>query len=327
SPGTNFFTDMSFVNKDTCLLADDEPLIGGLFRSTDGCQTWQNLFYQFNYNPDRIYMINKNLGFMSCDIKYSARTTNGGMNWQITPDDSAFRYIAFADSLNGWKTYVNVEKTTDGGLSWSYQQLPNIPGASYNEKVITDIAVINKDTVFAAGGAFRPNPQSQYKCLVYKSTNGGLNWGYQIPDTNYNVQKLYYISFIGKNKGWAFQSTSKFIYTTIGGDDTTYYTVIHNQSVILPDDFVLYQNYPNPFNQSTIINYQLLISGNTTIKIFDITGKETVVLLNKRQSAGRYQIYFDAKNLPSGIYFYTLELSGNGLANISRETKKMILIK
>ncbi|MDD5362693.1 MAG: hypothetical protein PHN88_11210, partial [Ignavibacteria bacterium] len=77
SPGLTpalWVNDISVISPDTVYAAMEDFLEGGLFRSTDGCQTWQNLFYQFNYNPDRIYMVNKNLGFMSCDIKYSART-------------------------------------------------------------------------------------------------------------------------------------------------------------------------------------------------------------------------------------------------------------
>lgn len=272
-------------------------------------------------------MVNRNLGFMSCEYKYTARTTDGGVNWTMTQDDSAFSYIHFADSLNGWKSYVNVEKTTDGGLTWNYQTLPNIPGASYNEKVITSIVTISKDTAFAVGGAFRPNPQSQYKCLVYKTTNGGSNWGYQIPDTNYGVLKLYYLSFVGDKNGWAFQTSEKYIFTAVGGDDTTKYTFINLNGTNNPNSFSLEQNYPNPFNQTTIINYQLTNIQNVNLIVYDITGKQIRTLTDERKPAGRYSVLFDAGGLSSGIYFYTLILGGNGNNPETKQTRKMLLVK
>ncbi len=99
-------------------------------------------------------------------------------------------------------------------------------------------------------------------------------------------------------------------------------TDVENQNVtILPDEYVLYQNYPNPFNPVTNIRFQLPESGNTTLKVYDILGKEIAVLVNEYKSAGVYQVYFDASRFASGIYFYTLQSNGQLI------TKQMILIK
>ena len=89
----------------------------------------------------------------------------------------------------------------------------------------------------------------------------------------------------------------------------------------MPLDFKLYQNYPNPFNPSTTINYLLPEGGNVTLKIYDILGQEVTTLVNKKQSAGKYKVKFDAGNLSSGIYFYRL------IADNFWKTKKMILLK
>lgn len=327
SPSANFFTDMSFANKDTFWLADDDGLIGGLFRSTDGGLTWQNQYYSFNQNPDKIYMVNKNLGFMSRNGSYTGRTINGGENWQITPDDSAFRYIAFADSLNGWKSFVNLQKTTDGGQTWFWQKLPIVPGASYNHKIAMDFYTFNRDTVFAVGGGFAYGNTLE-KGLVYKTTNGGLNWGYQIPDTSYGILGMNFITFVTERKGWAFSvglvfiSPHKYIFTISGGDDTTYYTGITNGNQIIPDDYVLYQNYPNPFNSVTRIKYKILNSTDIKIVVYDIMGKEVRTLINKKQSAGTYEISFDGNNLSSGIYYYNLMVEDERIS-----TRKMLMIK
>jgi len=89
----------------------------------------------------------------------------------------------------------------------------------------------------------------------------------------------------------------------------------------LPTKFSLSQNYPNPFNPSTTINYSLPKSRNVTLKVFDILGQEVTTLVNEKQSAGKYEVKFDADNLSSGIYFYRLK------ANNLWKTKKMILLK
>jgi hypothetical protein len=85
--------------------------------------------------------------------------------------------------------------------------------------------------------------------------------------------------------------------------------------------FRLEQNYPNPFNPTTTIRYELPASAFTTLQIFDVLGREVQTLVRARQEAGRYTINFDARHLPSGIYFYRLQ-SGK-----FSETKKMTLLK
>jgi photosystem II stability/assembly factor-like uncharacterized protein len=92
-------------------------------------------------------------------------------------------------------------------------------------------------------------------------------------------------------------------------------------------DFKLMQNYPNPFNPTTTISYSLPApSGtktykNVTLRIFNSLGERVATLVNKEQSAGGYTVRFDAKDLPSGIYFYELRADG------FRDVKKMLLMK
>jgi len=83
----------------------------------------------------------------------------------------------------------------------------------------------------------------------------------------------------------------------------------------------LEQNYPNPFNPSTIIKYQIGEAGYINLRVYDVLGNDVVTLINKDMQAGSYEIEFDARNLPSGIYYYTLSAGSYEL------TKKMILIK
>ena len=86
-------------------------------------------------------------------------------------------------------------------------------------------------------------------------------------------------------------------------------------------NFRLYQNYPNPFNPSTTINFSLPVDGNVVLKVYNVLGKEVATLLNGFEKAGGKEVSFNASNLPSGMYIYTIK-SGNFSAS-----KKMMLLK
>ncbi|MBS1494679.1 MAG: T9SS type A sorting domain-containing protein [Bacteroidetes bacterium] len=101
---------------------------------------------------------------------------------------------------------------------------------------------------------------------------------------------------------------------------------VHNISADIPKSFNLKQNYPNPFNPATKIVYDLPFNSKVTLKIFDALGREVSVLAsNEVQNAGSYAADFNAANLPSGIYFYTLNAE-SGKQNYFK-TMKMVLVK
>ncbi len=87
------------------------------------------------------------------------------------------------------------------------------------------------------------------------------------------------------------------------------------------EDFVLKQNYPNPFNPSTIVEYNIREAGLVSLKVYDVLGKEVATLVNEDKAVGTHNVTFDARNLPSGVYFYTIK-AGNFIS-----TKKMMLAK
>ncbi len=89
----------------------------------------------------------------------------------------------------------------------------------------------------------------------------------------------------------------------------------------IPEEYALNQNYPNPFNPSTKIRFDLPNQEQVIIDVFNQIGEKVTTILNSNLSAGYYEVEFDARNLPSGLYFYRI-LSGN-----FAETKKMVLMK
>ncbi len=97
--------------------------------------------------------------------------------------------------------------------------------------------------------------------------------------------------------------------------------VVGIEDEMQPQTFSLEQNYPNPFNPVTKIKFTLASNEYTTLKVYDIIGKEITTLVNNQMEKGHYEINFDASNLPSGVYFYTLNAGGY------KETRKMILMR
>ena len=90
----------------------------------------------------------------------------------------------------------------------------------------------------------------------------------------------------------------------------------------IPSSFGLSQNFPNPFNPVTQIKYDVAKTSNISIKVFDVIGNEVSTIVNGNLTPGSYTADFNASNLATGIYFYTLAVDG-----ANTDTKKMILVK
>ena len=88
-----------------------------------------------------------------------------------------------------------------------------------------------------------------------------------------------------------------------------------------PQSVLLSQNYPNPFNPLTVIGYQLPVSSDVSLKVYDMLGRELAILVEGRQYAGTYQAEFDASNLASGVYLYRLTVGQ------IVQARQMVLVK
>ena len=81
------------------------------------------------------------------------------------------------------------------------------------------------------------------------------------------------------------------------------------------------RNYPNPFNPVTVISYSLTTASNIGLDVYDVSGKLAANLLREYQQPGDYMITFDARELPSGVYYAVLR-TGNSV-----DKKRMVLLK
>ncbi len=104
--------------------------------------------------------------------------------------------------------------------------------------------------------------------------------------------------------------------------EETFNTVITSvDNEFVPVSYSLSQNYPNPFNPSTVIKFSVPKKENVEINVYNAIGQQVTELFNKQVEAGSYDLKFNASDLPSGVYFYSIEAGNFNM------TKKMMLIK
>ena len=259
---------------------------------------WQNPLPQGN-DLLSVYFINYNTGWAVGGAGTILKTTNAGNNWvpQSSGTTEGLNSVYFTDSNTGWAVGGNgtILKTTNGGINWISQ-------SSGTMEALNSVYLTDSNTGWVVGGVG----------TIIKTTNGGINWFQQTSGTTTDLNSVH---FTDSNTGWAGGEGGTILHTTNGG-----VTFIDNEPT-QPTDFILSQNYPNPFNPSTVISYQLPVSSDVTINVYDILGNEIATLVDEYKPAGRYEAEFNASSLPSGVYFYQLKTSE------FVQTRKMILMK
>ncbi len=309
------YTDMSILNTDTIWIVTPDNFAGGVFRTTNGGMNWQQQYSNTGSNPSHIYMYNARIGFQ--DGGNLQKTTNSGVSWFSITGEGQFFDMHFVDSLTGWKSGGGFKFTSNGGVNWITQSFPQ--GSGWLATGIGKFSTVNRDTLWGVGGIRTTGSGS--RGVIYKTTNMGNNWNYQLPDTiNINIFQYAYNKFVNKLNGWAYSPITG-VHTVTGGDTITY-TSINQTSSSIPDKFFLGQNYPNPFNINSKIKFQISKLSNIKLKVFDITGREVRMLVNQKLNAGTYETDFDGSSYSSGIYFYSLIVDGKLI-----DTKKMVLLK
>jgi hypothetical protein len=229
-------------------------------------------------------------------------STNNGTSWAQVNSGLTHRNIW---SLAAYDT--NIFAVTDSGgfvstncgTSWTPMESDLI------RMVILCLGGDGTNIIKAIGRRSLPNG-------IFSSTNNGTTWieadsGLYLPVTclTADATNLY----AGTNDGVWFRPVSE-LFTSVG-----------TSSAQSPTAFELFQNYPNPFNPTTKIQFTIVNRQLTTIKVFDLLGKEVATLVNEVKEPGTYTVQFDGSKLPSGVYFYRLQ-AGNFV-----QTKRILLLK
>jgi Arylsulfotransferase (ASST)/Bacterial Ig-like domain/Secretion system C-terminal sorting domain len=120
-------------------------------------------------------------------------------------------------------------------------------------------------------------------------------------------------------------------YSGLYGISSSAFSISSNiTGIINPDNivksFAISQNYPNPFNPSTVIEYSIPQESLVRIDVYNVIGQRITTLVNEMKKIGNYEITWNAANLSSGIYFYSIKAIGNKGEDYAA-IKKMILLK
>ncbi len=222
-----------------------------------------------------------------------------------------FQAVAFIDNNNGLvgSSGGNILKTTNGGVSYTAVTPP--PG-------LTSFAVMNMHSVKSAG-IIRMAIDSGGGSVMYRTTNLGTSWIREQLPLQAVINIVADMEFLNENLGYGvLGSTNSPVGGLIKYGPTSGVNPINTN---IPDGFVLEQNYPNPFNPGTTIKFSIPKSQFVTLKVFNSLGKEVQTLLSERLAAGTYEVFYDAQDLPSGIYFYKI------ITESFTDVKKMTLVK
>jgi photosystem II stability/assembly factor-like uncharacterized protein len=294
-----------------------------VYRTTNGADSWTAVSPDLtNGNQTRLGSVttiavapsNSNVIIAGTDDANVWITSNNGSNWTKVSSSLPYRWITrvAVDPVN-----ENIAYVTYNGLKWKDPQ-PHIFRTTNKGASWTDISSNLPD---APVNAFAIDPTRPNVLFAgsdvgaYVSFNTGQTW--QFLGQGLPMVSVYDLKVHPTANYLAAGTHGRSMYKI----DLAQVVGISSGSENTAADYSLGQNYPNPFNPSTVISYSLNKSGNVSLKIFDLLGKEVMTLVDKKQNAGNYKISFDGKNLSSGIYFYSLNV------NNFKDTKRMLLVK
>jgi hypothetical protein len=115
----------------------------------------------------------------------------------------------------------------------------------------------------------------------------------------------------------------------IGTFDLDVATGVGDKLAGIPTEYFVEQNYPNPFNPSTTIRFGLPVNGHVTLQVFNLLGQRIASLMDEEKLAGNYEVRWQAGAVPSGLYFYRIQIRGatKDAKRALVATRKMYLVK
>lgn len=295
-----------------------------------------------NKNMDVIIGFAASASSIYCGAYYIGRRvgdTPGTLGPSQTMKAGLDYYVrTFGGARNRWGDYSGTSvDPSDDETFWVFNEYAEIRGSSPPDDG-------RWGTVFASVGPADPLPVELVSFDTNISGNTvNLNWatatevdnyGFEIERKSFNQTNWEKIGFVNGSGNSNTEHKYSFIdENPIGGFKLQYrLKQIDNDGSfdysnvveieLVPETIFISQNYPNPFNPSTSIQFTLPSDANVKLKVSNILGESASVLVDDFITAGNHKFEFDAAELPSGIYFYTLEVDGK-----LWETKKMMLLK
>ncbi|MFZ1518999.1 MAG: T9SS type A sorting domain-containing protein [Ignavibacteriaceae bacterium] len=321
-PEFTWITGVTYFDSLNIIISANLISTAGVYRSSDGGKNWSEL-KSYNSPPHLINGVNV--------FKNSEQILAFGT--LVTPGFSVYG------------SFIDVSQ--NGGNSWNYSEVL-IPYISVSSKMIdnqkwfltgTIADIFEGFVLYTQNGSALPVELTSF----IANSNGNsviLNWetATELNNNGFEVQKLINEDFItigfiqgngttSNSHSYSYSENnlipSNYSYRLkqIDFDGSFEYSKIVEINMLIPSKFDLSQNYPNPFNPTTKIKFQLAEDANTKLKIYDLLGNEVATLVDEFKPAGNYDVTFNAFNISSGIYYYSIS------AGSFVQTKKMILMK
>jgi photosystem II stability/assembly factor-like uncharacterized protein len=318
------FTDIDEVMNPFCIdvnpSAPNLLYVGGgngIYKTTDGGTTW----------------VEKNEGLPG-DTIFGLRNI---LSIAIDPNDTSVIWTG-TDGLGG------ILKTTDGGEHWV--------GKGLTEELSVNCIATNPDN----SNEILVGTDGYYGSIIYKSINGGDTW----VKKDSLIPSVFEIKYDPRDPQFVYAATEGYgvCRSTDGGEtwynysDGIFYPLVYSLDIAQGDSALLiagsygsglYYIHPelsgieeqkikdkSSFLQKSslllsgkqnLIQFNLPKAGIVSLKLYDIMGRQVTEILNEHRPAGRNEATWSTEKIPSGIYFYNLEVEG------ARESSKVTFIK
>jgi hypothetical protein len=296
-------------------------------KSLDGGQTFgKDIFVSsqpggWDFDVPGIYRAN-GMPITACDISNSSH--RGTI------------YLCWSDQRNGAdNTDVFLVRSTDGGATWSLPVRVNDDTTATQQFFVWMTIDQTTGHLYFVFYDRRGTTGDATDVYCARSTDGGDSFtNFKVSESSFTPTKGVFFgdyTNIAAANGrvypiWMRLDTSVLSVWTAPITEPT--GIAEQPGGTVPSTFSLMQNFPNPFNPLTSIKYTIagardfgLGARNTRLVVYDVLGREVVVLVNELQLPGQYEVTFDGSSMPSGIYFCRMQ------AGSFVETREMILVK
>jgi photosystem II stability/assembly factor-like uncharacterized protein len=271
----------------------------GLYRSTDKGRSWTAVNTSLA-NKSILSFAVSGTDLFAGTLYGVIRSTDGGTSWSDPTGPAEPRSLTVVESNLFAGARFEVYRSSDKGTSWT--------------KIISGLKTYNSVNALAGSGWY-----------VFAGTDDGV---FMMTDTDslwksasdsLTSRRVNALSVVGTN---LYAGTNYGVWRC----SIPYLTAVSPSTDELPADFELAQNYPNPFNPTTRIRYvvasrQPPVVSAVRLVVYDLLGREVVVLVNEKKEAGTYTVEFNAGNLSSGVYLYRLQADG------AVRTRKMLVLR
>ena len=285
-------------------------------------------------NPDKVWQ-----GGWGGRFDRNKKTGIRGMSCMSGEDDQYDPYYMYgntsagASDISRWSNGYNndFQARMDWSIMSDYSEANHHPVAVVNGDETKQVLEVSAEpgstvTLSAAGSSDPDNHSLSYKWFYYRDP-GTFNRTVKIDNRTTAAPAVHVPADAGNKELHIIlelrDSGDPGLYAyrrvIINVSDNT--DIERLKSDVLPNTFKLHQNYPNPFNPVTAFNYDLPKESFVTLKIYDVLGQEVITVVEEKQPAGTYHLQWNASDVPSGMYLYSLHTDG------FTEIKKMLLLK